>query len=119
MAPGARLMKQRRGGACVAYKPLRIAGLVVGGGVLALGALVWGVYVRSSLAGFGHESGPGLKTQDFVEAFFLLWLVVWSIGLCIVLIAIAGWLERTLRALLALSGAMLAVSLVTYAIGSA
>lgn len=101
------------------YKALRILGLVVGGVELVLALFVWGAYIRASLAGFGRESGPGLTNEDFVEAFFLLWLVMWGVGLSIVLIAVAGWFERAVWALLALSGAMLAVSLVAYAIGSA
>lgn len=102
------------------HKPLRIAGLVAGGLVLALSAGPWVLYIRATLRGFDPEDpDPGITDENFVNAFFGAWSIPWLVGLALVLTAGAGWLRRTSWALIALTGAMLAAALTTYAIGSA
>lgn len=104
----------------IKHKPLRIAGIVVGGLIMALSLVGWFPYLGASLTGFDPgDSGPGVTNQQIIGMFFALWIVPWLVGLVLVLVAAAGWLRRTFWALLGLTGFMLAVSLVTYIIGSA
>ncbi|MCA1186900.1 MULTISPECIES: hypothetical protein [unclassified Saccharopolyspora] len=78
----------------------------------------WFPYSGASLTGFSADaSGPGATNQQIIGIFFALWIVPWLAGLLLVSIAIASWLRRTLWILLRLTGIMLAVSLMTYAIG--
>lgn len=101
------------------YKPLRITGIVGGGLIMALSLVGWFPYLGASLTGFDpSEQGPGATNQQFIGMFFTLWIVPWLVGLALVLVAITGWLRRTLWVLLGLTAVMLAVSLVTYVIGS-
>ncbi len=104
----------------IKYKPLRITGIVVGGLIMALSLVGWFPYLGASLTGFDPgDSGPGVTNQQLIGMFFALWIVPWLVGLVLVLVAITGWLRRTLWALLGLTGVMLSVSLVTYLVGTA
>ncbi|WP_258347911.1 CobD/CbiB family protein [Saccharopolyspora gregorii] len=60
---------------------------------------------------------PGATNQQIIGMFFAVWIVPWLAGLLLVSIAIASRLRRMLWILLGLTGIMLAVSLITYAIG--
>lgn len=79
----------------------------------------WFPYLGASLSGFEpDDTGSGVTNRQIVESFFLAWLVLWSIGLFVVLIAITGWFRRTLWILLGLTGVMLLISIVTYLMGA-
>ncbi|GAB2683055.1 hypothetical protein GCM10027271_51090 [Saccharopolyspora gloriosae] len=103
----------------VELKPLRIAGLVAGGLMMAFSLAGWFPYLGASLTGSGSgDTGPGATNHQLIGMFFALWLVPWSLGLAVVLLAAAGWLRGVLWTLAALTGVMLLVSLIAYAIGS-
>ncbi len=85
------------------------------------GSLVfWIPYLNASLAGFpiNEPEDSGRIAKQFVEAFFMLWIVPWLFGLLVTLIALAGWLSRTRWVLMGLTGVMIVVSGIIYAIGA-
>lgn len=103
----------------VAFKPLRITGLVVGAGVMTLSLFVWFAYLGTSLDGFDPaDSRPQLTSRRLVETLYLLWIVSWLLGLGMVLAAISGWLRRTKWTLLGLTASMLTLTYIIYMIGS-
>lgn len=100
-------------------KPLRIAGLVLGGLIMLFSLGAWFPYLGSSVQHLGTtDSGPGLTNQDIVKALFGVWLFLWVIGLIMFLSAASFWLKRTFWAMIALTGAMVVVSGITALIGT-
>lgn len=88
---------------------------------MALSQFPWVAYLGASLNGFDPaDAGPGLTNRQLIEALYVVWIVPWLLGLGIVVLAISGgWLRHTKWTLLGLTGGMLALTLVTYLIGSA
>ncbi len=102
----------------VQLKPLRIFGLIVGGLLMLFSLGAWFPYLSSSIQYLGTSgAGPGATNQDLVGAFFGFWLLLWVPGLLLVLLATHRWLKRTFWAMIALTGAMVAVSGITALIG--
>lgn len=103
----------------VKLKPLRIAGLVLGGLIMLFSLGAWFPYLGSSVQHLGTaDSGPGLTNQDIVKALFGVWLFLWVIGLIMFLAAASFWLKRTFWAMIALTGAMVVASGITALIGT-
>lgn len=86
---------------------------------MLLGVVLWCLYLRASLIGFDpDDSGPGVTNKQLIEMMFVLWLIPWCGGMVIVLVGSADWLRHVPWVVLALTGVMLVVSLVTYLIGA-